>query len=1008
MIFYSTAKNKEVASCVYKSIKGEEVKMQLFKQQGQSLLARIACLVIGSSLLAFGLYSPANAELQWQLAPSRHQPVQYQIQYQKENTGRVLFGAERLAAALKKAGLSVKLTALEATKKTPKIATASKVIYIGVDTLSSLKTLMTAAQDQLLADSIAEGFTIHSLENGSVLISGTDLSGALYGALELTDRISQLSLVANKSSSARLDSLLSHLQVKDSPQMKLRGACIGMQKPYLLPGRGTYEYPYTKELFPWFYDKQLWVKYLDMLVDNRMNTLYLWSGHPFASLVRLKDYPEAVEVDSATFRANQEMFHFLTTEANKRGIWVIQAFYNIIISKPFAEQHHLKTQDRNRPIIPLIADYTRKSIAAFVEQYPNVGLLTTLGEAMEGVGPDDTEWFTKTIIPGVKDGLKALGETRQPPLILRAHDADAPAVMKAAKEVYSNLYTMATYNGEALTTYTPRGSWAALHRQLSSVAPVHVENVHILANLEPFRYGSDDFIQKSVQAMHHIYGANGLHLYPEASYWDWPYSADKVDGRLLQINRDWIWYAEWARYAWNADRDRAAEKSYWAARIAKSYGADQKTGSAIREAYEAAGEIAPKLLRRYGITDGNRQTLSLGMLMSQLIHPEKYGLFSLLYESEAPEGEMITQYAEKEWLGEQHTGETPMQIAVEVMKHADSAVEAIKSAEPGIQTNKQEFERLKNDIISYQHLATFYSKKVQAALKVLRYGYSHDVQDLVAAAPLLKESLVAFEQLARTAGAGYLYANSLQTGARKIPMTGKDGQYKTWNDLLPVYKEELINFEKHIAALKAHGANTGAEDQDAAQLLPASVRFISPAAGTGEAPLEELGSYQLAPAKRGYYSLQSKGQPFTDTTVLLDAVAKVFKRLEGIQVDRKRQQAAGTKLSFYTEEPVQLYVGFFTKKDKAYLKEPELETDASANDYGQAETQVANAGLLPGYPAINIHSYHFGKGRHSLQLGKGVCLILGFAKDAKGKTFAPFDAGIGNSDNRPDLDWLFR
>ena len=50
---------------------------------------------------------------------------------------------------------------------------------------------------------------------------------------------------------------------------------------------------------------------------------------------------------------------------------MIQMFYNIILSKPFAEHYGLKTQDRNRPITPLIADYTRKSIAAFIEKYPN-------------------------------------------------------------------------------------------------------------------------------------------------------------------------------------------------------------------------------------------------------------------------------------------------------------------------------------------------------------------------------------------------------------------------------------------------------------------------------------------------------------------------------------------------------------------------------------------------------------------------------------------------------------
>lgn len=51
-----------------------------------------------------------------------------------------------------------------------------------------------------------------------------------------------------------------------------------------------------------------------------MNSLYLWNGHPFASLVKLEEYPFAVEVDEETFKKNEEMFSFLTAEADKRGI----------------------------------------------------------------------------------------------------------------------------------------------------------------------------------------------------------------------------------------------------------------------------------------------------------------------------------------------------------------------------------------------------------------------------------------------------------------------------------------------------------------------------------------------------------------------------------------------------------------------------------------------------------------------------------------------------------------
>ena len=65
--------------------------------------------------------------------------------------------------------------------------------------------------------------------------------------------------------------------------------------------------------------------------------------------------------------------------------------------------------------------------------------------------------------------------------------------------------------------------------------------------------------------MHNVHGANALHLYPQASYWDWPYTADKLPNneREFQLDRDWIWYQTWGRYAWNCHRDRTDEMGYW-------------------------------------------------------------------------------------------------------------------------------------------------------------------------------------------------------------------------------------------------------------------------------------------------------------------------------------------------------------------------------------------------------------------------------------------------------------
>jgi predicted RNA-binding Zn-ribbon protein involved in translation (DUF1610 family) len=202
---------------------------------------------------------------------------------------------------------------------------------------------------------------------------------------------------------------------------------------------------------------------------------------------------------------------------------------------------------------------------------------------------------------------------------------------------------------------------------------MQIENVHILANLEPFRYGATNFIQKSVQGMLNIMHGKGLHLYPQASYWDFPYTADSVKGkRLLQIERDWIWNKAWARYAWNASRDSLEEVKYWSGLLSNKFGCSETASNNILKAYNQAGEISPKILRRFGITDGNRQTMTLGMLMTQLINPYRYGLFDLLYDAESPVGEKLIEYAEKEWKHEPHIGETPTQIIKEIKEHNTS------------------------------------------------------------------------------------------------------------------------------------------------------------------------------------------------------------------------------------------------------------------------------------------------------------------------------------------------
>ena len=815
----------------------------------------------------------------------------------------------------------------------------------------------------------AEGYTI-AKDKKDIIVTGNDATGVIYGCVELSKRIHQA------GSLSQFVSILSQHPITDTPGMVMRGTCIGLQKTVYLPGHTVYEYPYTPENFPWFYDKEEWIKYLDMMVENKMNSLYLWNGHPFASLVKLKDYPFALEVDEETFKKNEEIFSFLTHEADNRGIWVIQMFYNIILSKPFADHYGLKTQDRHRPITPLISDYTRKSIAAFIENYPNVGLLVCLGEAMATI-EDDVTWMKETIIPGIKDGLKASGRTDIPPVVLRSHDTDGPLVLKESLPLYPNIYTMSKYTGESLTTYEPGGPWGETHRQLAAAAPVHIDNVHILANLEPWRWSSPAFIQKTVQAMHRVHHSKGLHLYPQASYWDWPYTADKLPNgeRLKQLDRDWMWYQAWGRYAWNEQRDN--DKTYWKRELAEYYGIDTIAAGHLLNAYDEAGEIAPKLLRRFGITEGNRQTLLLGMTMGELVNPYKYTIYPGFYESCGPQGEKLIEYIEKEYKGQPHVGELPFDIVDQCVNHGDRALIEIGAIATKPTRHADEFERVWNDFLCYASFAKAFQLKVRAAAEVLRYKWTKDISHLETAEKWLEQSLSIWYDLSRMTDQWYLYANSMQTAQRRIPVGGDGGKMKTWSELAKVYQEELDAFKENIEKLKHPIAQT---DVIINPLKPADVKYSS----------------TTVTLKKGAILFEKR----PDTPI--DSLAPELVGLQALVLNRDSTRIVGTTIEFECDKPVKVLVGLFKDDDPKWAKAPKLEIDATGNEYGQAEPILTNAISIVQMPKVNIHTYSLPAGQHTLRLPKGILIVAGFTSD----NIKPRDCGLNGPSS--EVDWLFQ
>jgi hypothetical protein len=282
---------------------------------------------------------------------------------------------------------------------------------------------------------------------------------------------------------------------------------------------------------------------------------------------------------------------------------------------------------------------------------------------------------------------------------------------------------------------------------------------------------------------------------------------------LKQWERDWIWFEAWSRYAWNPDVNETEDRAYWISRLTEFYG-NENAATKILDAYNNAGQCAPRLLRRFGITEGNRQTLSLGMTLDELVNPNRYGPYEELWKSQSPPGERLQEYAEKEWNKQPHEGETPPQIIRAALDFSQRAVEAAEAAEPLVTKNRDEFERLRNDAHCIRAMSEFYAAKVNAAMCVLRYNFSHDPADMEQAQKHLAESFEHFRQLASLTENTYRFANSLQTSQRKIPVVGGiDGQPANyhWTQLLPLYQKELEDFRSRVTSLRENREATSRE-----------------------------------------------------------------------------------------------------------------------------------------------------------------------------------------------------
>jgi hypothetical protein len=331
-----------------------------------------------------------------------------------------------------------------------------------------------------------------------------------------------------------------------------------------------------------------------------------------------------------------------------------------------------------------------------------------------------------------------------------------------------------------------------------------------------------------------------------------------------------------------------------------------------------------------------------------------------LYDSDSPPGETINQYVENEYANKPHVGETPPQIIKEVLAFSEEAVREIDAAAPNVTKNKEEFERLRNDIHCIEAMTKSYCAKVEAAMNIIRYRKSGDKEFMTKAVPYLEESLRQYKILEELTRDTYRYSNAYH-GRQSVPWP----EVYHWSHLVERYEQELADFKTEVANLDNVKEDKGWRvNRENIKPWPAA-------------------KFKLLTDGVETYEVKKGARVFTDNDFTIDDINPQLEGLTGIRFSHEHARNGGEVIiEIEANEPVKVLVGYFNAFHPDWLPVPALEHVAHANERGGLDPILEDVADLSSktatLPKLNVHAFEYDKGKQTIEMiGEGSYVILG-------------------------------
>lgn len=444
-----------------------------------------------------------------------------------------------------------------------------------------------------------DGFSISKSSN-TLNLSSENTRGLLYGLLDISEQLSE----GISFNELQPKSIKAHHDFR----------AIKFNLPWFSYRSGEHLSQHIETCK----DLNYWESFLDMMVENKFNTLSLWNMHPYMYMVKSKLFPKSSSFSDEEMAEWEEFWKGLFRMAKDRGIDTYIVSWNIFVPEAFTKEYGGATYsledgsgfygegENNKNI----EAYTKDVVTLTLNKYKDLtGIGISLGERMGGMTSEERrDWADRTIIAGLKAADRKARLIYRAPL--SAGKESYGTVSVSAEEITRNAVETMDLDSDVWIEF--KFNWSHAHSS-PKLSIVHggmltdtywepysekYKGVWTMRNEDFFvmRWAEPDFIREFLELNSQKYIGGciiGSETYipakdfitkPEHRTWDYAFE------------RQWLFYKVWGNLLYNS----ATPDSYFSKALADKF--DLNDGTELMEAWKLASKNPNRLASFYGAT----------------------------------------------------------------------------------------------------------------------------------------------------------------------------------------------------------------------------------------------------------------------------------------------------------------------------------------------------------------------------------------------------------------------